>query len=597
MAEILQQHDGIIGFDILVNGSKIKDTVEVQRISIQMEVNRITSATLVIQDNGAIGVASEPYANSEGNDFVPGNEIEMSLGYSDNTQKVFKGIILSQRLLVKGETSQLIIECRDKAFNLTKGRFNSLFQEQKDSDAFSTIINKYGLESDIDVTSYQNPCLVQYNCTDWEYLLLRAEANNMLVGTHLNKLSIKKIDLNVAPDYEIKASQIIIDIDLTLDSQDISDSYSMSSWDSKTQQMISSSVAIDNSLGQGNLAATKLASVLENNLKDYTSASLSESEMKACLEAEKNRAVLSKVHGTITILGTTKILAGSIIELSEFSARFNGNAFVSKVHHDLQDGEWLTKLTIGYSHKKQGVNTEVQHPGSNHLIPEIRGIHIGIVEQIEKDPTSNYRILVKVPELQGVGMESGIWARMVFPYASASAGFFFFPEIGDEVVLSFTNNDPRFPIILGSLYSEKNKPCLEPENHNPYKAIQSKSGIHITLNDEDKIVTIETPDKNTVILDDKNKTIRLEDMNANSLVMDASGISIKSTKDIKMEAPGNIHLSAQSNVDVKATADLMMEGLSISQTAQTSFTAKGNASAELSASGQTTVKGAMVMIN
>lgn len=597
MAEILQQQDGIIGFDILVNGKRIKDTVEVQKISIQMEVNRIASATLVIQDGGAIGVLSEPFSNSEGADFIPGNEIEMSIGYNDKRQKVFKGIIISQRLLVKGDTYQLIIECRDKAFNLTKGRFNSLFQEQPDSDAFSTISTKYGLELDIDVTSYQNPCLVQYNCTDWEYLLMRSKANNMWVVTNQNTLSIKKIDLRKKPDYEIKSSQIIIDIDLTLDSQNISRSYTMSSWDSKTQQMISSSVAIDDSLGQGNLTATKLSSVLENDSKDCTSASLSESEMKEYLEAEKIRAVLSKIQGTITIPGTTKILAGTIIKLSEFSARFNGNAFVSKVSQDLEDGEWLTKLTIGYSRKEHPIYAEVPHPGANHLIPEIQGTHIGVVEQIHSDPTSNYRILVKVPTLQGTDMESGIWARMSIPYASSSAGFFFFPEIGDEVVLSFTNNDPRFPIILGSLYSEKNKPCFEPEDTNPYKAIQSKSGIHITFDDEDKILTIETPDKNTVILDDINKSICLKDMNNNSLVMNASGITLKSDTDIKLEASGNINITAQSNVDVKATSDVTMEGMNVSQSAQTSFTAKGNASAELSASGQTTVKGAMVMIN
>jgi hypothetical protein len=37
--------------------------------------------------------------------------------------------------------------------------------------------------------------------------------------------------------------------------------------------------------------------------------------------------------------------------------------------------------------------------------------------------------------------------------------------------------------------------------------------------------------------------------------------------------------------------------LNINQTADISFVAKANASAELSASGQTTVKGATVMIN
>jgi hypothetical protein len=40
-----------------------------------------------------------------------------------------------------------------------------------------------------------------------------------------------------------------------------------------------------------------------------------------------------------------------------------------------------------------------------------------------------------------------------------------------------------------------------------------------------------------------------------------------------------------------------VDGLNVSCTAQVGFTGKGSASAELSASGQTTVKGALVLIN
>ena len=48
---------------------------------------------------------------------------------------------------------------------------------------------------------------------------------------------------------------------------------------------------------------------------------------------------------------------------------------------------------------------------------------------------------------------------------------------------------------------------------------------------------------------------------------------------------------------MKSEADVNVEGMNVNHTASAGFTAKGNATAELSASGQTTVKGAMVMIN
>ena len=91
MAKVLQQSDGVISFDILIDGTKIKDTVEINEISVEMEVNRITSANIVMEDGGAIGVENAAFVNSEGNDFIPGNEIEVSLGYDNTKKTVFKG--------------------------------------------------------------------------------------------------------------------------------------------------------------------------------------------------------------------------------------------------------------------------------------------------------------------------------------------------------------------------------------------------------------------------------------------------------------------------------------------------------------------------
>ena len=597
MAEFLHQQDGIIDFDILLNGSKIKDTVEVQEITIEMEVNRIASASIVIQDGGAIGVVNEPFTHSEGKDFIPGSTIEIALGYIDNTKKVFKGIVLSQRLLVKGDKSQLIIKCQDKAVNLTKGRYNAIFQNMKDSDAIKSIVSKYGLEFEMDTTPYEHSCLMQYNCSDWDYLVMRAEANNMAVHTNQNKLSIKKLDFGSEPNYEIKSSQFVIDIDLSLESKNISGTYMMSSWNPNSQEVISSAVQIQDSLGQGDLTAKKLAATLTNNSESYSSTPISKDEMDVHLESLANTAVLDKVRGKITIPGTTKIISGDIIKLSEFSSRFNGKAYISKVTHCLEDGEWRTMLQVGKDTQSHASLPEVEEFRASGLFPAVRGTQIGTVKKIAEDPDNNYRVLVTMPSFTGSGQEEGIWARMALPYASADSGYFFFPEVGDEVLLTFTNDDPRFPIIFGSLYSAKNKPKETPDEKNQFKSIYSKSGIHITFDDEDKILTVATPDMNTIVLDDKNKSISIKDLNENSIIMDESGITIKTPKDLNLNADGNINITATSNLAMSARADATLDGSSITQNAKTSFTAKGNASAELSASGQTTVKGAMVMIN
>ncbi len=66
----------------------------------------------------------------------------------------------------------------------------------------------------------------------------------------------------------------------------------------------------------------------------------------------------------------------------------------------------------------------------------------------------------------------------------------------------------------------------------------------------------------------------------NKIVLDSTGITIKGLK-----------------VTVEGTTDASVSACNVNITAQAAATFKGAASAELSASGQTTVKGAIVMIN
>ena len=599
MAKVLQQNDGIVSFDILTNGKKIKDEVEVMEISIRMEVNKITTATILILDGGAIGLSNDDFSNTEGADFVPGNEIEISLGYDNKRATAFKGIILSQNLTFKNGSSQLLITCKDKAVQMTKGRYNSVFQNKKDSEAITSLVSKYsGISSDVDATSISFPTLMQYNCSDWDFVLVRAEMNNLCVITDQNKLKVKKYNFSSAPVAEINATQFVIDIDLTLDSENIAKEFKLTGWDEASQKEVETSVNLIDSLNQGNLSAKKLADVL--NIKDsshYSSALLSNEEMKTWGESLENKAVLSKIQGKINVPGNTEIIAGDLISLSGFSARFNGKAWISKVVHSVQDGTWISTLYVGKSPDWHSSLPDVQETSASGIIPAASGTQIAIVKQIHEDPDGKFRVLINLPVFSGTGQEDGIWARLAFPYASASTGFFFFPEVGDEVLVTFINNDPRHAVITGALYSEKNKPVEIPDEKNQFKSIQTKSEIKIRFDDEDKILTLETPGGNIFTLDDKNKKISITDLSKNSILMEESGITIDSKKDIKINASGKIEISATDSISLKATSDLKAEGMNVQLSAQTGFTAKGNASAELSASGTTTVKGAMVMIN
>lgn len=176
-------------------------------------------------------------------------------------------------------------------------------------------------------------------------------------------------------------------------------------------------------------------------------------------------------------------------------------------------------------------------------------------------------------------------------------GSFFVPEVGDEVVVGFFNNDPGHPVVLGSMYSSKQLPPYELKAENYKKAVVTKEKMKLEFDEEKKIITLETPGKNSIVIDDDGTQIKLTDQNKNEIIMDKDGITLNSAGKIVLKAKQDISGEATGKISMAAKADVELDGMNVKATAKTGFTAKGNATAELSASGQTTVKGGMVMIN
>ncbi|WP_297338269.1 phage baseplate assembly protein V [Algoriphagus sp.] len=599
MAEVLKENDLPVSIEVKINGSVLSGTVEIISVAVTWEINRIAQASLKLSDGGVFGLENEPFTNSASSDFVPGNEIELNLGYGDERSLSFKGLVTGQRLVVRRDTSYLLVTCKHKAFTLTKSRSNQVLKDSKDDDLFSQLITNAGLTADVEAASQYSYPLFQYNSSDWDYLIIRAEVNNFFVLTDQDKVSVKAIDVSGTPEYAIQADLTVLDVDLELSGENTFPDFNFSSWDPKTQQKISVNASMSDPSSISNLTAQKIAGDLSvPGVKKFTSAPVSMEELTSFSKSWISKSALSKIQGKITLLGTNKLKPGDLVDLKNFGERYNGKAFISKIEQDCSEGDWKTRLYIGMQSRWHSSLPDVEEEDGLGLLPGVKGTHLAKVKQIHEDKDGEYRVLVELGAFQNDSNSNELWARLACNYASKDAGFFFFPEIGDEVLLTFVNGDPRFPVIIGSLYSSTLKPKFEPDEKNSTKAIHSKSGIALIFNEEDKILTIQTPGGNTVVLDDKEKKISIKDANSNEAIFADSGIQLSSPKDIVLDAKGKIGLKAVSGISMQASGgDLTGKGLNVSLEADISMKAKGSASAEFSAAGQTAVKGAMVMIN
>lgn len=591
------QNGGTASFIIKIGGSAIPDRLEVFSVHVNKKVNRISTATIVILDGDA---ATGKFDASSSALFVPGGEIIIEAGYDSYNEIIFKGIITKQVIRIDPLIgSALEVECHDAAVKMIVGRKNAIFQQKKDSEIISSIIASYSLQPNVTSTTTVWPEQVQYYATDWDFILARAEANGLIVTTLNGKVSVIKPDADTTPVLLVSFGNGLMEFNAELNSLTQLENVKASAWDYKDQVIVSQQANPDVA-GPGNLSSKKLSEVI--GLPGYqlqTSALLEKEELSSWSKAQIIKSEYSKIRGEAKFQGSNLVEPGKYITLGGLGDRFNGDHLISGVDHLIENGNWFTEVTIGLSPEWFIAEQDIVAPSAAGLLPGARGLFTGTVKKMCEDPDSQFRILVEVPLFDQ--NRTGIWARLSNFYSTNGAGAFFLPEVGDEVVLGFLNEDPRYPVILGSMYSSpKVKPFngLVPDEKNKLKAIVSRSGIMIQFDDEQKILTIETPSKNTVVISDKDKKIVLQDENENNIVMSADGITIRSQKNISMEAAGTISLKGEQGVRIASPGgDVKTSGLNISEQAESQYTASGSSTATISSGMQLTLKSAMIMIN
>ena len=587
--------ESLIAVSILIEGKEIPATYPILEILVGKAVNKISYAMIRVEDGGVAEV--EGFTGSDSNLFIPGNEVEIKAGYGSKEKSIFKGMIVKHGISATRENSYLTIECRDPAVKMTIDRKNAVFVDKKDSDIINDILKIYGLEKRIKATSEKQSEVIQYSVTDWDFVLNRADVNGLIVTTEDGKLVVDQPQLSASPAVELTYGKDINSFQADIDARTQIKEVESIAWDMGTLKIIKSKGKPPSGKMAGNLDTKTLAKTI--GLPAYllqSTASMPNGSLTSWASAKLSKSVLAKIRGRVEFQGTADVQPGDLIKLSGLSDRFNGNVFVGALEHKIEEGDWVTEVKLGmpfdwYTEEKSQINAA----SASGLFPPVKGLHTGIVKKIEDDPDGHYRVQIIIPILQKDNQP--VWARLSHFYATSGAGVFFLPELGDEVIVSFMNEDPQSPVILGMLYSKKNKPKEKPESANPIKALRTKSGLEIRFDDEKKITTIETPGKNSITLDDDQKEITLSDQNRNKVVLSSSGISLDSPKDIKITAKGKITIDAMGELSASSKMDVKLSGLNIQATANIGFTAKGNATAEISASGQTTVKGAIVMIN
>lgn len=588
MADLINtsSHD-VSTFKILVEEKEVDPSQQVLSIMISKEINRIAMAAIIMRDGEA---ADQTFSLSENSDFVPGKTIKIVAGRDGDNSVFFKGVIIKQGICIKENgNSELHIECRDESIRMSIGRKSRYHDKDKDKTIIEQLAKRNKIKAECEDTRLKHKELVQHNISDWDFLLLRAEANGMVVSTEDGTVKVFRPNTDADPVVELIYGTDVMEMEAEMDGRHQVRNIQANSWDFANQKAFKAETASVKFKEAGNVSGREIATALspEQYLLRHGGYRL-EQELKDWTDGFMVRSRLAKIRGRIKVQGTNKVKPGNMIKISGFGSRFNGNVFITAVRHEMADGTWGTDIQFGidpvrYAERHDNDLNERQASG---LVGSIHGLQVGKTVQLENDPDGQDRILVRLPSIDING--TGIWTRIASLDAGEERGAFFRPEIGDEVIVGFINDDPRDAVVLGMLHSAKKPSPIKAADANNEKGFTTRSKMHISFNDDTKTISIDTPRGNKIILDEKGGKIEIEDQNQNKLVMNSSGIT--------MESKGNIDITAAQTLTLKGGTSLSIGAPSVSMKADASVSIEG-AMAKLAAQGINEISGLPVKIN
>jgi uncharacterized protein involved in type VI secretion and phage assembly len=194
---------------------------------------------------------------------------------------------------------------------------------------------------------------------------------------------------------------------------------------------------------------------------------------------------------------------------------------------------------------------------------EVRGVAIGVVTN-NQDADGMARVKVRYPWRED---QESYWARIAVPMAGADRGTYFLPEVGDEVLLAFDQDDIRHPYVIGALWNGQDAPPRSNDDgQNNLRVIRSRSGHEVRLDDTQgaEKIELQTQGGHLIRLDDSpgGEKIQVQDARgANKLVIDSTqgSITLESTTSLKIKS-AQVEIEASAMMTVKAGGTLTIQG-------------------------------------
>ena len=531
----------------------------------------------------------------------------------------------------------LRVQGYDRSHHLTRGKKTRTYGDAnpngsgiKDDQIVKTIVQETPAltGSKIDTSGFsaiKYPYVIQYNQSDLEFLWTRARLIGYQVYVEEKTLYYQKADAHRGP---ASAKPANLRWPLTLESftprltlMHQVDKAVVKGWDPGKKAAIEGAGSSDSSktipaIGLGKkgsaLAKQTLGGTAEEAVVDRPVLTVDQAKAEAAARFAQAEGAFIRADG-VCRQGDPRLIAGRVVTVEGVGERFSGDYYVTEARHAWSGGRY--QVTFSVTGRTPNTVIDLLHGENGHDRDRIYGLVTAKVTNLE-DPESLGRVQVMfpwLPKYKNAELSSN-WARVATPMGGKERGFFFLPEVDDEVLVAFEHGDPNYPYVVGTLWNKTDAPpkgskasvLSSDKKKVDQRVIRSRSGHLIVLDDtegEEQILIQDKTEKNQIIINSKENTLTVNiegdatvtakgkttvTATGAATVESKDAITIKATKDVTIDCQ-NFTVKAKQNAKVEATANLQLKGTAGAKMEGAQVAIQGQAMTE--------IKGGVVKIN
>lgn len=464
-----------------------------------------------------------------------GQEIKISIfptAMSTESPLLFNGIITeTQMVRTSGASGGIIINGYSTTI-LMEGTPNiRSFSDQSLSDIVKEVSKEYpekSLNLSVDVANDSTlPYTVQYNESDFAFLSRIAQKKGNWFYFNGEELIFGKPK---PKNFTLEYGRTLHSFNIEMRAKSLGFEY-MGYDPSHGETQKASSMEVNHSLeGYSKAIFESSKKLFPNSSTMLYSHSLEEGNSRTHLVDRVTTQLQSRTADLVTAKGDsdeTGLRIGDVITIKEPSFSLTGNILDGLQEQNfgnyiITDIMHVCDESGTYHNSFDAVPESVMAPpyGNVHSFPMAESQPATVISN--NDPAGLGRIQVAFA-WQAENGKNTPWIRMTNPHSGGGKGFYFVPEVGEEVLVAFESGNAEKPFVLGSMYNGSALSGYSTSG-NDKKVIQTRSGTKVIMNDAEGSVFIEDPSGNTWLMDGKGN--------------------------IKVNAPNNMSITVGKNLDI-----------------------------------------------